>query len=201
VKCLGALALALLSYATQAATVLESCPLGAYNSYANAPLTTTFPVVWSIVPQGDAIGQQYLRCQPIAKASPLTWYVKYSADGGTTWKWSLLAALSPPTPPAATPTVATITWVPTTLDVNGGTLTNPVTYTLYRGPSAASLVAIKSGLMGLSTTDSVTVNGTYWYSVTAVAGGLESAKAVPVSATLTSGVVASPAPPASLTVH
>lgn len=211
-KLLSLLALTLFATALQAATTtppsvkLESCPSGTYNSYASVPTNTTLSVVWSTVSTGDAgpNGQATLKCTTIAKASPLTWYVKYSIDGGSTWKWGLLAtlaAVTAPPPVTVPPTTANIAWTAVTQDVGGKPLTNPVTYNLYRGTSATVLTSIKSGLTGLTTTDTVTANGVYWYSVTAVAGGLESAKANPVSAALTSGVVASPAPPASITIH
>lgn len=202
----------LFATALQAATTtpppvkLESCPSGTNTTYASVPINTTLPVVWSTVSTGDAgpNGQATLKCTPIAKASPLIWYAKYSTDGGSTWKWALLSTLATVTaPPPVTTSVTTanIAWTAVTLDVNGNALVGPVTYNLYRGSSATALNPLKSGLSGTTATDTVTVNGTYWYSVTAVAGGLESAQANPVSAALTSGVIASPAPPASLTIH
>lgn len=196
-----ALGLTLLSAIAAPAVKLESCPSGTNTTYAPVPTTTGLPIVWSTVPQGDGIGQQYLKCSTIIKASPLTWYVKYSLDNGTTWKWAKLATLTAPTPPAVVPTVATLTWTASTLDMKGNALTVPVTYNLYRGASATALTSLKSGVTGLTTTDTVTVNGTYWYALAAVAAGVEGPKGNPVSAALNAGVVVSPAPPASLTIH
>jgi hypothetical protein len=61
-----------------------------------------------------------------------------------------------------------------------------VTYSVYRGTSAASKTLLKSGLTSAGYTDNAVTNGTtYYYAVTATSGGLESARSADASATPT----------------
>lgn len=79
----------------------------------------------------------------------------------------------------AAPTAAITYTAPTTY--SDGTpipSTVAITYNLYQGTSATTLVKVASGLTALSTTVTTgLVDGqTYFWAVTAVAGGLEGAK-------------------------
>jgi hypothetical protein len=78
------------------------------------------------------------------------------------------------------PPTATLTWTNVTTYSDGTTIpsTVTVTYNIYQGPSATALVKVATGVTAL--TDSITtglVDGqTYYFAVTAVAGGLEGAQ-------------------------
>jgi hypothetical protein len=131
---------------------------------------------------------------------PATQYVNVTLDAGKTSSWVTLGSLSLGSGPVVLPTTATLAWVAPTVDVTGAPLTLPLTYNVYRGPSAAALVLLKN-VSGLTTTDTVTVDGTYWYAVTAnCAGCKESTQSAAVSALLAAGKVVSPAPPTSVSV-
>jgi hypothetical protein len=80
---------------------------------------------------------------------------------------------------AAAPSAAITITAPTTYaDGTPIPSTVPITYNLYQGTSATTLVKVASGLTTLTTTVTTgLVDGqTYFWAVTAVAGGLEGAK-------------------------
>jgi hypothetical protein len=191
--------------AAAATQKLESCPSGTNKTYATVATTSALPLVFSSSATG--LPQSTLFCTPMAQAKS-TWFVKYTVDGGSNWLWEPVCILAPvlggcttttTPPPASQPITAQISWIAPTTDTTGAKLTVPLTYNLYRGPTLAGVVFLKN-VNGLSTTDTVTTPGTYWYAVTALNGAIESAQEVAVSAQLSAGKVVSPAPPTGLTI-
>jgi hypothetical protein len=78
---------------------------------------------------------------------------------------------------AQTPPTATLTWTAVTTYVDGTTIpsTVAVTYNIYQGTSATSLTKVATGVTTLTSSIStgLTDNQTYFWAVTAVAGGIE----------------------------
>ena len=85
---------------------------------------------------------------------------------------AIAQALPPPT--------ATLTWTAVTQYSDGTTIpsTVTVTYNVYQGTSATSLTKVASGVTALTSSISTGLadGQTYFWAVTAVAGGLESAQ-------------------------
>jgi hypothetical protein len=75
---------------------------------------------------------------------------------------------------------ATLTWTAPTTYTDGSSIpsTVVVTYNVYQGPSATTLVKVASGVTTLtsSITTGLISGQTYFWAVTAVANGLEGAK-------------------------
>lgn len=189
-----ALTLPLLAHA---AVKVEQCPQAgtAFTVYGTVLPTLPVPMVFSNDATGDA-NTANLHCALLKKAKP-TWYAKVTSDNGATWTWAPMASL---TAPVVVPTTANLAWVAPTLDMAGAPFNAALTYNIYRGPSASALTLLKN-VSGLTTTDTVTVDGTYWYAVTSnCTNCVESPKSAAVSAVLASGTVVSPAPPSGVSV-
>ncbi len=88
----------------------------------------------------------------------------------------------------AAPT-ATLSWTPPTTYTDGTAITQAITYNVYQGASALSLTKVASGVTTLTQTITTgLLDGvTYFWSITAVVGGVESAQAAPVSKTFPAG--------------
>lgn len=84
---------------------------------------------------------------------------------------------------------AVLTWSPPTQFTDGTPITGAITYNVYQGTSATTLTKVASGVTGSTQTISTgLVDGaTYFWSVTAVVGGVESAQTGPVSKTFSPG--------------
>lgn len=93
---------------------------------------------------------------------------------------------------------ATLDWTAITKNTDG-TAAAGVTYNVYQGPTAASLVKVATGLTAL--TDAITAGlvpgDTYFFGVTAVENGIESAMSNVVSAIIP---FSTPDAPTGLTV-
>jgi hypothetical protein len=135
-------------------------------------------------------------CQLLA-ATPATWYVKETLDGGSTWNWVPVSSLSAAPPAAA----AVLTWTAPLADASGQPLTVALTYNIYRGASASTLTKLSNtALLTYTDPGSATVM-TYFYAVTATCSSCtESADSGVVSATIQASTL-TPAAPAHLTVH
>jgi hypothetical protein len=97
---------------------------------------------------------------------------------------------------------ATLTWTAPTVNTSGSAITVPLTYNVYRGSSAATLLKLTnvSALTYVDPAGSATPT-TYFYAVTATcAGCTESADSGVVSDTIAASPL-TPAAPATLTVH
>lgn len=91
-----------------------------------------------------------------------------------------------------------ITWTAPTRMTDGTTITTPITYKLYRGTSAASLtllVTTPAGALGYQDTNAPA--GDVFYAVSAVVGGVESARTGPVTINIPAPA---PNPPTGLTL-
>lgn len=100
------------------------------------------------------------------------------------------------TPPAPS---ATLSWSAVTQYTDGTAITAPVTYNVYQGTSATTMVKVATGVTALtqSITTGLSDGNTYFWSVTAVVAGVESSQAPPGSKTFAPGV---PSPVINLTV-
>lgn len=182
---------------TTSAVKVNQCP----PAPALTPFATVVPTLKTYAKVADNATGLNTRCATLS-TMPLTSYVSVSTNGGVTWSWATVASLGlsgAVTPPV--PTSATLTWVAPTTDTTGAPLTVPLTYNVYRGASATVLTLLLKGVTGLTAVDTPPLLGTYWYAVSAVAAGVESAQTPAVSAQLTAGKVISPAPPTAVAVH
>ena len=98
----------------------------------------------------------------------------------------LLAIASAQAPP---PPSAVLTWTAPTTNTDGTPIIGAITYNVYQGLTAASLVQVATGVTALTQTITTgLVDGTtYYWSVTAVAGGNESARSNVVSKVFAAG--------------
>jgi hypothetical protein len=132
---------------------------------------------------------------------------------GTNWYPVVSPLTSPPgwgastttSPLPVTPTYlaqATLTWSAPTTNTSGSPITVPLTYNVYRGASAATLLKLTnvSALTYVDPAGSATPT-TYFYAVTATcAGCTESADSGVVSDTIAAAAL-TPGAPGSLAVH
>lgn len=98
---------------------------------------------------------------------------------------------------------AYLSWQCTTQDVDGNTITTPITYNVARhivGSNAAAWTAVKSGISVCEFLDTKIAKGNYEWNVRAVANGLTSDASNTVSKNVT-GVPVKPQPPVNLTVE
>lgn len=95
---------------------------------------------------------------------------------------------------------ATLTWVAPTTYTNGAPITGALTYNVYRGATAAALTKLTSvtGLTYIDQAGSATPT-TYFYAVTAVQPGVESAETPTVSDTIQAPSLI-PSPPTAVAV-
>jgi hypothetical protein len=79
-----------------------------------------------------------------------------------------------------TPPTAQLSWTAVTTYADGTAIPSgvAVTYNVYQGPTATSLTKVASGVTALTSTITTGLSDgqTYFWSVTAVAGGLEGAQ-------------------------
>jgi hypothetical protein len=84
---------------------------------------------------------------------------------------------------------AVLTWTAPTTFTDGTPITGTITYNVYQGTAANALTKVATGVTTLTDTISTgLVDGaTYYWSVTAVVNGVESAQTAPVSKTFSPG--------------
>ena len=204
---LATILLSVVSLAAQAGVVpvMEGCPSGTITAYTSQPPTSTLPIVVSSSPTG--LPMATLRCQTLA-STPLTWYVKYSPDNGSTWNFALIPAYKALVAAATAPPVvvtlpaANLTWTAPTTDTSGKPLAVPLTYNVYRGTSATALTKL-TNVSALTYTDPAgsATPTTYYYAVSATcASCTESAESAIVSAVLAAPPL-TPANPTNLAIH
>lgn len=150
---------------------------------------------------------QGLLCQLLTKTLS-TWFVRVSADGGTTYSFVTVASVlgtAPPTkptppapPPKPTTSTFTVTWSPSTTDRTGATLTVPVTYNLYRGSTVSTVTLYKSSVTSPFLDPAIPLGTVECYAVTAIDTYGESA--VPTALCATSAGLVIPTSPNSLKV-
>lgn len=96
---------------------------------------------------------------------------------------ALLALIALPALAQTTGPTAVLTWTAPTSNTDGTSITGPLTYNVYQGTSPTTLTKVASNVT--ATTNSITTGlsdgVTYYWSVTAVVGGVESAQSLPVS--------------------
>lgn len=125
--------------------------------------------------------------------------------------WSTLAKLGiplfsatvpPPVNPPPAVSIALLTWVPPTSNVDNTPLTDLTSYNLYQGSTSTNLTqvaSIKAPATAYST--AALAPGTYYFYLTAVdSAGLESAPSPIVSATIAPATAAKPAAPTHLLI-
>lgn len=88
----------------------------------------------------------------------------------------LLAACSAPQP------VSHLTWDPPTVNADGSALAGPLTFNVYRGTTSTNLQVIAT--VAVPNYDDHLAPGTWFYAVTAIAAGSQSAYSAIVSAQL-----------------
>lgn len=94
------------------------------------------------------------------------------------------AALTVTVAQTITPETVNLSWTAPTLNTDGTTITAPLTYNLYQGTASGAETLAQSGLTGTSIAVStgLTPGKTYYWQLTAVANGVESARSTEVSA-------------------
>lgn len=166
------------------------------------------PCVASWAPKGAASvasrnGASDLTTCQVAELAYVGGVVWQKNTAGNWYPWNGKAWGPATTVSPILPSAAWLTWTAPTTDTNGATITVPLTYNVYRGLSATNLSVIKSGLAALTYSDPATSAAptTYFYAVTAVQAGEESALSQVVSATIQAPlVVPSPPPAVAVTV-
>jgi hypothetical protein len=190
----------LLASPIPAAPQLLNCTNGG-TKFGVVAITATVPV--NVAPSATGAGDV---CQALS-ATPSTWFVKVTQNGGGTWTWTLIssfkASVPPPVPPpVAVPAPAAIlSWSAPATDTAGKPITVPLTYNVYRGTSATTLTKLTSTSVLTYTDPGSAVATTYFYAVTATcAACTESAESGVVSATIKAAAL-SPSAPSGLVVH
>lgn len=193
----------LLAIAAHAVTVVYSCgPVGAASNAGTAgngpkaPAQSLVIVTSATAAANNANGT----CQ-LASATPAAFYTRVSTNGGTSYAWATLASLGLGQAPVALKTAPiTIQWSPVTLATDGSPLTVPVTYSIYRGPSAV----LGRGLTGVtiltpatSPYTDVVPYGTYYYGISASTSSGESSVSGSIMATAAAPSSTIPAKPAT----
>lgn len=115
---------------------------------------------------------------------------------------TLLLALLAPLACAAGTGTAKLTWTAPTAYTDGTAIAagTAITYSIYQGTSASSLVKVKSGITGLGYTIGALDNYStvYYFAVTASTTTGESAKSATVSKTMPAPPAPKPNPPTGM---
>jgi hypothetical protein len=190
---------------------IQGCTIASVSPFAQAPTGQSFTanlttLAWvSASNTGSSPFCKKLTGVPNGSVSPTNGFVSSTADGGKTFTWvSIPVALAgtttpvtpPPTPVAGT---ATITWTAVTQDTSGATISIPITYNVYRGPTSA-MVKIVTGAVSPYIDNNVVSGVSYCWAVTSQDANGESAQSNPVCLTIALPPSANkPATPANVT--
>jgi hypothetical protein len=129
----------------------------------------------------QAPGVSATLCQ-LLSATPGTWSVRTSTNGGVSWAWTVLSTLNLGVTPPPIKVQMTVTWTPVTAFTSGALITVPLTYNVYRGLTATALAQVGSTGALLFNDTAVVPSTTYYYAITATCSGCtESAKSAVVS--------------------
>ena len=155
------------------------------------------PGALSVLTKNGASDLTTCEVAELAYVGGVIWQVNTAGNwyswNGTAWSAATSAS---PIPPSS----AVLVWIAPTADTNGAKITVPLVYNVYRGASATELVKLTQ-VTGLTYTDPAgsTTPTTYYYAVTAVQAGQESAMSQVVSATIEAPTLI-PSPPTAVTV-
>jgi hypothetical protein len=185
-----------------AAMQIRTCTIGpppasvSTAASATAPITAAPTAMGWVANHSDGAGPY---CRQLSKIVA-TAFVNTTADGGKTYVWTLIStALASTTPPMPVAGTATISWLPTTKDVTGATISIPVTYNLWRGPSNA-MVKTVSGIKSPYVDTTVVSGSNYCWGVSAADANGESPSSPPICLTIGAPPAANlPATPTSVT--